>query len=55
MAAASLIVGAIALAGLGLVPKVVRMIRGRGEQLTAEVGTGDDPGARERGPEGIKM
>lgn len=49
------VVALIAAGALALAPKVSAWIQSRGSAIEAEVGSGDAPGSRDRGPDGMKM
>lgn len=53
--AVTVLVVAIVVVALTLAAVVSRWIAGRGEEARREVGSGDNPGSRERGPGGMKM
>lgn len=52
---AKAVVALIAFVAFVLAPAVSRWIRGRGHGIAAEAGSGDDPGAPDRGPGGMRM
>ena len=55
MITAKLVVAGIAVAAIGLAPKISAWIKSFSSRRNAEAGPGDTPGGPDRGPEGIKM